>query len=268
MDFMGPSGKFAVSFSVIMCVDRQLPWLAEAIESILGQDDRQFEFLIAANNCTDELWNFLETLSHRDDRIKLYRTQVGQLTFNLNYLANVASGDYLVRMDDDDVSEPDRLTTLRLELENHSVDILGSAATLINGDGDVLGLMVYPISSQEIIARITNEAVFCHPTVAIRRSFLLAVRGYSGGFATEDKDLWLRAINSGATMRNLSRALLRYRVHDGQTSGSRESYAENASLWMREFLLKGNFWAAKGLLIAILKFFFRRFLPGTRRFNN
>lgn len=255
---LGPQGP---SLSVILCVHRANPWLQEAIDSVLGQSDGDFEFLIAANACSDEFWEELQALGRGDPRIRLIRTSIGQLAFNLNVLADMARGQYLVRMDADDVCAPTRIATLRAYLANDAVDILGSAVSLIDGHGRQVGLMRFPRSQLQIVAALKRRTVFCHPAVAIRRQFLLEMRGYLGGFHSEDTDLWLRACRHGARMANLPDMLLSYRIHDGQSISSGAGYAEVSAHWLREFLSRPGWYNLQGLMIALAKTACKRLLP-------
>lgn len=256
-----------VTFSVVLCVNKQQPWLNEAIESILSQNDGDFEFLIAANACTDELWERLQTFTAPDARVRLFRSDIGQLAFNLNLLADKAQGEYLVRMDADDISEPDRILCLRQALSDSQLDILGSAVFLIDENGREVGHMNFPETTAEIRRVFPWRTVFCHPSVAIKRSFLLSLRGYLGGFVSEDTDLWLRAIHAGARMGNLSKPLLRYRVHSQQSLASRKGYAEVAGHWLRELLIAPSWYTFSGFCIALAKSLFTPILPGVRHYG-
>lgn len=254
-------------FSIIMCVNRANPWLAQAIESVLAQDDGDFEFLISANACSEELWEEIQGKGQSDHRVRLFRTAIGQLAFNLNLLADQARGEYLVRMDADDVCEPHRVGVLRQALRQHPVDVLGSAVTLIDGNGLAVGRMDFPLTQEEIQRVLRSRTTFCHPAVVLRRQFLLDMRGYLGGFVSEDTDLWLRAMRRGASMRNLPDALLRYRIHENQSITSRLGYAEVASHWLREFLIAPSWYTFRGFAIAMAKSLLVPLLPGVRRYR-
>jgi glycosyltransferase involved in cell wall biosynthesis len=255
------------TISVLLCVNASNPWLPAAIYSVLNQTHRYFEFLIAANACSDDLWDELQGLVASDSRVQLFRTQIGQLSFNLNVLADRASGEYLIRMDADDLSELNRLEVICKELMREPVDILGSAVTLIDGSDEVIGGMEFPLSKDKILRALWFRTVFCHPAVAIRRSFLLSQRGYLGGFSSEDTDLWLRAVRAGASMRNISVPLLRYRIHSAQSTSLGGGYAEVAGHWLREFLLSPGWYQFKGLIVALAKALFRRRLPHIKRYS-
>jgi len=245
--------SIAPSLTVLLCVNRSNPFLGESIDSVLAQSDSDFEFLIAANACGDDLVDELRRLVGADPRVRIVRTAIGQLAFNLNLLASEARGDYLVRMDADDISLPNRIARLRLGLREKPVDVLGSWAYVIDETGNRTGEYRLPLEHRDIVRRLPYGTVLCHPTVALRRQFLLDMRGYMGGFASEDMDLWLRGVRSGATYRNLPEHLLSYRVHSAQTSRSRQSYAEAASHWLRELLASPNGFVLKGFVVALAK---------------
>lgn len=261
---LGTTPPSAPTLSVILCAHRSNPWLAAAIDSILQQSDPDFEFLIAANACTDALWQELQALTCHDSRVRLFRSSIGQLAFNLNLLADQARGDYLVRMDADDVSEPQRLEHLRAALAATPLDILGSAVALIDEKDQMVGRMDFPKTTAEIRRALKFRPVFCHPAVAIRRGFLHQIRGYLGGFCSEDTELWLRAVHAGARMANLPATLLRYRVHSQQSTATGTGYAEVAGHWLRLLLASPSMYALYGFCVALGKAVCRRFLPGVR----
>ncbi len=248
-----PTPSIAPSLTVVLCVNRSNPFLGAAIDSILAQSDGDFEFLIAANACGDDLVDELRGLVGADPRARIVRTAIGQLAFNLNLLASEARGDYLVRMDADDISLPNRIERLRLGLSERPVDVLGSWAHVIDESGQRTGEYRLPLEHRDIVRRLPYGTALCHPTVALRRQFLLDMRGYLGGFASEDMDLWLRGARKSATYRNLSEHLLSYRVHSAQASRSRQSYAEAASHWLREVLVSPDVFVLKGFVVALAK---------------
>lgn len=256
------------SLSVILCVNRSNPWLQEAIDSVLDQSDTDFEFLIAANACTDEFWDELQVIALRDQKIRLIRTGIAQLAFNLNLLADQASGEYLVRMDADDVCEKSRIATLRMHLATHPLDILGSAVRLIDAEGRPVGVMTFPVTQDEIVRAMKSRTVFCHPAVVIRRQFLLDIRGYLGGYYSEDTDLWLRARRNAARMGNLPDVLLSYRIHESQSISGGSGYAEVSAHWLRELLLQPGWYTLQGTIIALMKAICRRLLPGSAMYKS
>ena len=240
------------TLSVLFCVNRSNPHLHAAINSVLNQTHGEFEFLIGANACSDEFFQEL-TAFEQDPRVRLFRTRMPQLAFTLNYLAEQAKGDWFIRMDADDLCEPHRFERLLNFIATGEHDVIGSWATLIDAEDRVIGQFMPPGDPAGIRRKLLFSNPIAHPTVAFSRDFLLKMRGYLGGFVSEDLDLWMRAIRSGARLKNIEEPLLRYRMHDGQVSRSRLGYAEAASHWHRELLVSPSLYALLGWLIAATK---------------
>ncbi len=247
-----PVQKTEPTASVIFCVNCSNPHLKEAIRSVLTQTHTEFEFLIGANACTDEFFDELTKLS-TDPRIKLFRTQLPQLSFTLNFLIEHANSDLLVRMDSDDICEPRRLERLIDVALNSTADVIGSWATLIDENNRVLGYSTPPQYTKALRNRMIYSSAIIHPTVIFRKRFWIESRGYLGGFVSEDFDLWLRGISRGATIINIPEYLLQYRIHSSQVSRSRLGYAETAAHWYRELLLHPSLFNIGGWLTASAK---------------
>jgi glycosyltransferase involved in cell wall biosynthesis len=239
-----------VKFSVLFCVNRDTPFLDAALASVLAQTHADFEFIIVANACPDALWVKVQRFAGTDPRVRAYRTAIGQLCFNLNYAADLAIGEYLMRMDADDISRPDRFEVLARAIVQHRPDVIGSCAVWIDERGRPLDPLDVPLRHADIVRRLPWKTPFIHPSVAIRRAALLEARGYIGGFASEDYELWIRMARWGAQFMNVQERLLEYRTHSGQTIASGAGYAEVAGYWLREVLDTGKPRAILGLLIA------------------
>jgi glycosyltransferase involved in cell wall biosynthesis len=239
-----------ITFSVLLCVNRQTEFLDVAIASVLAQTHVHHEFIIVANACSDALWQQISQFASKDIRIRAYRTSIGQLSFNLNFGADLATGDYLIRMDADDIARPERFEILARAIDVHRPDVIGSCAVWIDAAGRPLRFLDVPLAHDEIVRRLPWANPFIHPSVAIRRETLLAARGYLGGFASEDYDLWIRLWRLGARFMNVADRLLEYRIHPIQSKATGAGYAEVAGHWLREVLQTGRPRAILGLLIA------------------
>jgi glycosyltransferase involved in cell wall biosynthesis len=244
-------------FSFLMCVNKLTPFLELALQSVFNQTESDFRFVVVANNCKDELWHYLQSV--KDTRLDLYRTHVGQLAFNLNYGLNVIESGYVLRMDADDISAPNRLFTTKQRLNEYNYpDVLGGAARLIDKRGEEIGVWRPPTSNEEIRKALWRTCPIIHPTTAIRAKSVLALGGYLGGFASEDYDLWLRAARKPRfVFRNASDVFLEYRVHDGQAKGYALGYSEMAGHMLRDSLQHGGWRNWCGACLAILKRFVR-----------
>ncbi|WP_370264172.1 glycosyltransferase [Limnobacter sp.] len=245
---MGANSKVkAPFFSVIMPIHRWHELLPLAIQSILKQTDSDFEFLIAANGPASlELEEQLTPFVKNDARVRIVSTPMPGLVFALNLLIQQARGAYLVRMDGDDLSEPNRLETMRhFLLQYPETDVLGSNYLMIDSHGDIIKISSLPEFNSTIRRLLPFNCVLAHPTVAMRTSLVLSLQGYMYGHASEDYDLWLRMLRRRpkVVFHNLREAVFRYRVHAGQSTGADRIglfVAHDIGLRLREFLLTAN----------------------------
>jgi GT2 family glycosyltransferase len=132
-------------------------------------------------------------------------------------------GQWIARMDADDISLRGRLAAQRMALE--SDERLGAVATKIEAFGDPgPGILRYIdwqnglITARDHANAIFIEAPICHPSTMIRREALDRVGGYRAGPFAEDYDLWLRLIAAGYTITKIPQVLFRWRIHPSMTT--------------------------------------------------
>jgi glycosyltransferase involved in cell wall biosynthesis len=200
-------------------VDR---FLAESIESILGQTFRNFEFIIVDFGSTDKSKAIAMSYAAKDSRIRFREIPNCVLPAARNAGCSFAEGRYIAVMDADDVCLPDRL---RLEvefMEQHAeVGLLGSAVTWVDSNNRAFGQHAHPSGDQDIRLALADHCTFWHPTVLIRKEAFTSAGGYRTAFvAGHDYDLELR-ISERYKCANLGQVLLRYRIHTGQISVQR-----------------------------------------------
>jgi glycosyltransferase involved in cell wall biosynthesis len=206
--------------SVLMPVYNAEPYLAEAVESIQGQTFADFEFLIVDDGSTDRSRDLLERYAASDVRLRLTsRTNTGY-TVALNELLGSANGEFVARMDADDVALPQRLARQVDYLQaHHDVVCVGTAVHLIDAAGRFLR-DGHPGMDHEAIQRraLAGDCPLNHPSVMLRRAAVEAVGGYRAEFEpAEDLDLWLRLGEVGR-LTNLPEVLMKYRQHPGSFS--------------------------------------------------
>jgi glycosyltransferase involved in cell wall biosynthesis len=224
--------------AVLMCVHNGERFIREAIESVLGQTYKDFEFIIVENGSTDATWHIVQ--SYADSRIRSFRTPLKQLTFNLNFGLLQTQADYIARMDADDIAKPQRLSQQIAYMDAHpEVSVLGSAFEVLSTETGITNTVVPPGTDVAIRRRLPFRFVICHPTVMFRRQVVLAHAGYRDSIFCEDIDLWLR-LSRDRTIRfaNLEEPLLTYRLHAGQIRGRREGYVAVSSILLRESLVQ------------------------------
>lgn len=203
--------------SVIMSVYNGENYLSEAIQSILIQTYINFEFLIVDDHSSDRSLELLQEFSAKDPRIRVFSNKENfGLTKNLNFLVKQSRGELLCRMDDDDISSPDRLERqvgFFTDPKNQEVSVVGSSCLEINKAGKVLGKRIMPEKDLAIKKALLNYNPIVHSSVMIKKMALLAVNGYNEIYQTsQDYDLWFRLFSAGFCFYNFKEPLVQYRV--------------------------------------------------------
>lgn len=212
--------KVTPSVSVIMAVWNGEKYLHEAVESILGQTLSDFEFIIIDDGSTDRSYELLSQL--RDPRLKLFRNKenIG-LARSLNIALNVAEGEYIARMDADDIALPERLYTQVEFLEkNSSVVVCGTGVNYFSEDGDE-GVSSPPADDVTIRSTLIFGSLIFHPTVMFRAVLFRehAIQYNEQYTCSQDYELWATIANiSGARFANVPEPHMRYRKHTSSIS--------------------------------------------------
>lgn len=241
--------RHAPAISVLLSVFNGRLFLAEAVESILGQTFGDFEFLIIDDGSTDGSLEMLRRYERQDPRIRLTSRPNKGVTRTLNELFRQSKGDFIARMDADDVARSDRLALQYAAMrDDPSLACLGSSFLLIDKSGRALTVLAPPTGDSEIQQLcLAGHTAICHPTAMIRRSSMALVGGYCEDFGTaQDLDLWLRLGELGK-LANLSEPLLKFRVHESSVSETKR-YDQYRSMrlaceraWQRRGIVGGQF---------------------------
>lgn len=208
--------------SVLLPVYNCEAFITEAIDSILGQTFKDFEFVIINDGSTDSSEEII--LSYSDDRIRYEKNAVnlGIIT-TLNRGLQLCRGKYIARMDADDISYPTRLQKQVDFLDSHpQIGVLGAAVQCFSSDG--LGkLMRYETNPNKLFCSFlfAESSMLAHPAVMIRRDLFLANDiQYSDSYLhAEDYSLW-NELKYVSQLSNLDEPLLLYRLHANSISGS------------------------------------------------
>ena len=198
--------------SVVMSVYNAEKYLKESIESILNQTFKNFEFIIINDGSTDRSLEIIENYAKKDDRIVVISRENRGLITSLNEGIEKAKGKYIVRMDADDISLPNRCKKqIEFMEKNSDIAISGSAAIVFRDDKESLW-RVYE-DEKMIKAELLFSSPFIHPSVIMRRDLickynLLYDKSY---IHAEDLELWNRMSRYGLKMANINKPLLKYR---------------------------------------------------------
>lgn len=206
-----------------MSVYNAQDYLREAIESILGQTFRNFEFLIVNDGSTDASREIV--LSYQDPRIRLVDnpSNIG-LTRSLNRGLNMARGRWIARQDADDVSLPERMARQIEFIQAHPERVIvGAQAEIMDAGGRAVrtGFSFKPTTSLGIKWGVLFGSPFVHSSVLFRKNIIWKeLGGYNEAFKTsQDFELWSRLLLRH-TGRNLTLVLVRTRRHPGNISGN------------------------------------------------
>ena len=199
--------------TVLMSVYNGDKYLNEAIDSILGQTFKDFEFLIINDGSTDKTGEIFE--SYNDSRIKIINNDknIG-LTKSLNKGLMLARGEYIARQDADDISMPERLEKEVEFLEqNKNVGLLGTYYFLINEKGKVLHTIKVLTESEEINEKLLEGNQFGHGSIMFRRDCVDIIGAYREEFKfAQDFDFYLR-IAEAYDVANIPEPLYKWRIN-------------------------------------------------------
>ncbi len=227
--------------SVILPVRDAGDTLTEAVGSILGQSEGDFELLAIDDGSLDSSLGILSELAQRDHRLRVLSTGGEGIVTALNLGLEQSQARYLARMDADDVSLPDRLKRQLDFLDSRpEVGLVSSRVEHWTPDGSSrLGYAAYVDWSNELLSdedlrmRRFVESPFAHPAVVFRKSLVSRFGGYREGSFPEDYEMWLRWMERGVRMEKLPEVLLRWRDHDNRISRRDPRYSRNAFYGMK-----------------------------------
>lgn len=206
--------------TVLLPVYNGQNYLREAITSILGQTYTQFELLIINDASTDASEAVIR--SFNDPRIRYIQNKKNiRLLATLNKGIELAQGEYVARMDQDDISLPQRLEKQVAFLQkNRRVAVAGGAAQLIDARGKKSQTIHPPTSPHAIKWSLYFSCPLAHPTVMMRRSVIQNLGAYTSPDIpnrtqqpSEDYDLW-RRVSDHHDLANLTDTLVYLRKHD------------------------------------------------------
>ncbi len=207
--------------SVVMSVYNGEKYLKSAVESILGQSFGDFEFIIVDDGSTDRSLDLLKAFQKQDERIKIISRGNKGLISSLNEGIKLAEGDYIARMDADDISKTTRLEKQLKYMEENNLMVCGTWAEGIDSLGNKIKDMDYPPSEKKIKSFSLLHNPFIHPSVMFRKDIFEKVGGYKKFFKhIEDYELWTRIVFKYKTG-NIPEALLEYRLHNDQITQRR-----------------------------------------------
>lgn len=224
--------------SVLLSVHNGARYLREALESILGQTLSNFEFIIIDDGSTDETPRILD--EYIDKRIiRIRNLENLGLPQSLNRGLDVAKGEYIARMDADDIALPHRLETQVRYMDAHSdVDFLGTNQRFISGDIANSEGQLYDerdiVSGDFLKWLLIWGNLLAHPTMMMRRQALESHQlRYDPSYASsQDYELWTRAARV-CSFAIIPEVCLLYRKHPGSITVTKANLQQDLARKVR-----------------------------------
>jgi len=219
------NGNKQLLVSVIMSVyNEKEKWLMEAIESILKQSYINLEFIIILDNPdNNKLNDIIRFYCKKDIRIRYFKNEknIG-LVKSLNKALSYAQGEFIARMDADDISMPDRFEKQMGYFNKHpDVDFMGGRCINIDEEGNELYRdESIPKEMRLIKTCLLNVDFINHPTWFFKKKCADKNKGYREITCAEDYDFLLRLITNGFKLANSNEFLVRYRIRSSGISKS------------------------------------------------
>lgn len=210
--------------SVIMSTYKEEEiFLRQAIESILNQTYKDFEYIIILDNPDNNLHiRIIKEYANLDKRIKFYVNEKNMgLTASLNKGLGLAKGKYICRMDADDISINKRIENQKRYLEENNYDLIGGISQMIDENGkSIYSIKKVPTNMDKIKKALRYNQIISHPTWFGKKEVFEKLNGYRNMPLCEDYDFTLRAVLNGYKISNIDETVLKYRMTSSSISRS------------------------------------------------
>ncbi|WP_053006181.1 glycosyltransferase family 2 protein [Kiloniella spongiae] len=224
--------------SVVLAVYNADKYIANAIESVLSQTLSDWELLIVNDGSTDNSLKIIENYALQDNRIiVIENSQNIGLSLSLNKGIDIAKGQYIARMDADDIALSNRLerqvSFLQDNLDHY---LVGGNATYMDESGIEAGQSNLPLHDWEIRGRCLFHNPFIHPATMMRADLFRSNSGirYDSSFdTTQDWRLWIDFLNTGKAA-NLAEPVIKQRIHENSVSVKKRAQQIQNSLRIQE----------------------------------
>ena len=200
--------------SVIMPVYNAELFLDKAIKSILEQSFKNFEFIIINDGSTDTSLEIIQRYKKIDNRIILINRENKGLIHSLNEGIENSKGEYIARMDADDISLSNRFEEQIKLIKKDNADICGSHFFIINEEDEFIDAFIVPMKKRSFLNYLCITTPFAHPSVMLKKSFLTQNNIQYGQTIyqnAEDYALWVQFWNLDANFINVNAFLFKYR---------------------------------------------------------
>jgi len=220
--------------SVIMPAYNAEKYVGLAIESILNQSYKNFEFIVIDDASSDKTTEIIRTFQKKDQRIIVIinKKNIG-VTKSLNKAVKRARGKYIIRMDADDWAYPERFA-LQVNLMEHHPDVVvsGSYIEVCDKNLETKYIRKYKLDDASIRKHLFRYSPFAHPATIWMGEVLRRERYDERIRICQDYELYFRVGKIGKFM-NLDESLLKLRMHDASVSSTMSDYQLKTTVLVR-----------------------------------
>jgi glycosyltransferase involved in cell wall biosynthesis len=219
--------------SVIMPVYNVERYVEEAIRSVQCQSYNNIEIVVIDDGSSDATFSIVKDLAKFDDRIRLYKNSENLgIVKTLNRALSLARGEFILRMDGDDVSAENRLEVLMDYIRrNPEYGLVGSAYSGINEDGSDRGSSLVPNNQILIDKIILLTSPVSHIWLA-RKDVYKKLNGYRAD-TVEDYDFLLRMHSEKMLFTNVTDVLYKVRMRNGNTASTQGVKQAKAHIYVK-----------------------------------
>lgn len=206
--------------SIIMPVYNNADYLVDALNSIISQTYKNWELIVVDDASTDASYGLIKNFSDYSSRIRVVRNKknvgVGK---SLDKGISIAKGDFIARMDADDISFSKRLEwQVEYLLNNLDVVAVGGQVKLMDSKGRLFGKKNFPLSHNELYEMLYYAVPIQHPSLVVNRKLLPKdFSWYDGIRKSQDLHLFFKLTNYGK-LGNIEQYVLKYRYYSGGNS--------------------------------------------------
>lgn len=257
--------------SVIMPVYNAERYLPMSVPSILSQSYKYFELIIVDDRSTDSSYNRVINYKNSDTRVKLFRNRFHRgVGYSFNYGIKKAKGQYIARMDADDVMRRDRLKKqVDFMKRNQDLVCLGSWMIEINEKNKTIGKRRTPINHKKIYEKMFYEMAIQNPTLMINRRVIPKHFSWckTDGIL-DDLDLLFKLMQFG-NFGNIGDYLMLYRIHKDNLSlkNIKETFKEALKIRKMAISKYGYIPTVRGRIISLIQQLFVNFIPNKYLYN-
>lgn len=209
-----------VLVSVLIPVYNVSIYIEEALNSILSQTYKNIEVIIVDDCSTDNTYLKCKEYQNKYSNVKLYRNKSNMKICNtLNYGLEQCTGDYVLRMDGDDIASVDRIEVLLNYLIDHKLDLVSSHTISIDESGNEMDRNIFPVSTVECLNSMNLISVCSHNWLCTRELYH-SLNGYRDIPSVEDFDFLQRALINRAKVGNVPYWGMKIRVRGGNSLSS------------------------------------------------